>query len=382
MPARAFFWRAAAFSPPSPFVRFKTNYARGENMNTNKINRMIATAVITSFAAFLLVGTVVAQGRWSARYTRTDVSSIIQRLEESSDRFRNDFDRALDNSNVDGTATERRYEQTVQDYENALDSLRSHFDRNDSWWESRSRVQMVITKARPVNSIMTSAAFRRNLEQQWNRMRGDLNTLADTYDLAGIGGGWTGGGGGGGGGWDGANNAPSWAVGTWYWNGGQARILTIANNGRVTVNSSGSMQNGWYSNGVITIGYEQSNITRNGNGIRTYNRVTGETSNYTRNSGGGGWNPGNPGNPGWDGGAQRPPNWAVGTWYWNGSRARILTVSANGQITVNSGGSVQYGTYNNGVIIIDGERSTLSRNGSRIRTYNQASGETSNYSQR
>lgn len=349
-------------------------------MRMNIFKRLIALSVVSASAAFLLVDSASGQeGRWANRYTKADVSNIIRRLEESSDRFRNDFDRQVDNSQWNNTSTERQWENSVQNYENSVDSLRSHFDRSDSWWESRSRVQTVIQRAQPVNTIMVSVAFRRNLEQQWNRMRGDLNTLADTYDLAGIaGGGWTGGGGWGGSG--GANRPPSWAVGTWYWNSGNARVLTIGNDGRISVNSSGNIQNGWYSNGTINIDYEQSTISRSGNNIRTYNRVTGEYSNYTKRGGGGGWNPGFPGNPG--GGAQRPPSWLVGTWYWNGGRDRIVTVSSNGQVTVNSRGSMQYGTYNNGVLIIEGERSPVSQSGSQMRTYNQATGEYSNYRKR
>jgi len=345
-------------------------------MRTNIFSRLIAVTVVSAFAAFLLVESTSAQGRWSSRYTRADVNNIIKRLEESGDRFKDDFDREIRNSNL-SSSVRKRFENNVEDFEKATDDLRSHFDRNDSWWESRSRVQTVVSRGNPVNSMMNLLPFRRNIENQWSRLRGDVNKLADTYDLAGLsGGGLNGGGGWGGRG--GANRPPSWAVGTWYWNSGSARIMTITNDGRVTVNSSGSMQNGWYSNGMINIDYQQSTISRNGNNLRTYNRVTGETSNYTRNSGG--W--GGVGGGGREGGTQRHPDWAVGTWYWNGGRDRILTIASNGRVTVNSRGSMQYGVFNNGVLIIEGERSTIVRNGSQIRTFNQASGERSDYRKR
>lgn len=344
-------------------------------MKTRIFKRLIAVTVVSAFGAFLLADSISAQGRWSQRYTRADVSNIIKRLEDSGDRFKNDFDREIRNSNLN-SSVRKRFEDNVKDFENATDDLRSHFDRNDSWWESRTRVQTVVSRANPVNAMMNTLPFRQNIENQWSRLRGDVNTLADTYDLAGLGGGgWNGGGGWGGSG--GANRPPSWAVGTWYWNSGGARVMTITNDGRVTVNSGGSVQNGWYSNGMLNIDYQQSTISRNGNNIRTYNRVTGETSNYTRN--GGGWGGG--GGPG-GGGAQNPPSWAVGTWYWNGNRDRILTISNNGQVTVNSRGSIQYGSYSNGMLIIEGERSSIVRNGNQIRTFNQASGERSDYRKR
>lgn len=335
-------------------------------MRTSKFLGLLAVTVVAFFSATFLPGDAYGQGRWAERYTRADVNNIIRRLENSSDRFREDFDRAMDDSAWNGTPNEDRYNRTVKDYENAVDDLRENFDRNDSWWQSRSRVTTVVNRARPVNTMINVLPFRRNLERQWNRMRGDLNTLADTYDIGGLdGGGWTGGDGGG------ANRPPGWAVGTWYWNGNRERILTIEQNGRVTVNSGGNMQYGWYSNGILTIDYEQSTLSRNGNnGLRTYNRTLGETSNYSRNASGGGWD----GDSG-----QRPPNWAVGTWYWNGGE-RVLTIEQNGRITVNSNGNMQYGWYRNNMLTIDNERSTITRRGDGIRTYNRATGQTSDYS--
>ncbi|MGH9946313.1 MAG: hypothetical protein ACRD6X_03860 [Pyrinomonadaceae bacterium] len=337
-------------------------------MKNIRFKGLIAALVVSTFAVMLCAGVAAAQGRWSTRYNRGDIGNIIKRLEESSDQFRNDFDRAIDDSRLNGTSTERQWENTVQNYENSLDDLRKHFDRNDSWWESRSRVQTVITRARPVNTIMNTVSFRRNLERQWNRMRGDLNTLADTYDLPGINGGYTGGGGGAG------QRPPNWAVGTWYLNGGSNRIMTISNNGQVSVNNDGNIVNGWYGNGFLTFGYEQSTITRTGNnGIRTYNRTTGETSNYSSSGFGGGGGGGG-------GNFNRPPNWAVGTWYWNGGRDRIMTISSNGELTVNANGNNINGRYSNGMLVFGSEQSTLTRTGNGIQTYNRSTGETSNYS--
>lgn len=243
-------------------------------------------------------------------------------------------------------------------------------------------------KSRGYTSVKTSSGNDRKWTNWWNNSRNVCVTVvtfdgrfdsivtspaADCNRGGNNGPGW---GGGNGGGWNNGSSTPSWARGTWYWNGGSERVLTIDGNGRITVNSSGNIQYGWYRNNQINIEGEISTLSRNGNNIRTYNATTGEYSNYLKTTSGGGWNPGNPGGGGI---GNRPPSWAVGTWYWNGGTARIVTITSDGRVTVNSSGSMQYGNYRDGALVIDGERSPVSQQGNNLRTYNQASGEYSSY---
>jgi hypothetical protein len=123
---------------------------------------------------------------------------------------------------------------------------------------------------------------------------------------------------------------------------------------------------------------ERSPVSQQGNSLRTYNQASGEYSSYTRNNNGGGWNPGNPGGGNWS----SPPDWAVGNWVWTSSSQRSLTIDRSGQITVWNGGASYPGYYSNGVYTINNQTYTITRNGSRIRLYNQATGETSEYKKR
>ena len=76
-------------------------------------------------------------------------------------------------------------------------------------------------------------------------------------------------------------NAPVWARGTWYWTGGD-RVMTISNNGRVTLRAGGESYDGYYSGGRIYLNNNASTIVRSGTQIRTNNESTGETSYYAR----------------------------------------------------------------------------------------------------
>lgn len=361
---------------------------------------MFNTKVFSSLLmamALLAIGTVsqvTAQGRYANQYSRNDVNNIIQRLEESSNSFRTDFRSEMDRSPINGTPQEDRYNQMVASYENSLDRLRKRFDRGDTWWQSRNEVQRVVNDAQPVNDMMNTIQFRRNLERQWNRMRNDLNKLADTYDLPGLnGGGWTGGNNGG---WNGGNNGgnwnqggnwggqtsrpPSWAVGTFYsTNSGDNIALTIDANGRVTVVNNGQTFYGGFYRDTITVNNDTSDLRQTRNGIQTYNRSTGQTTNYTRNAGGypGGGYPGG----GYGGQTSRPPSWAVGTFYSiNSGDNIVLTINENGSVTVVNNGQTFYGGFYRNTITVNNDTSDLRQTRNGIQTYNRSTNQTTNYS--
>jgi hypothetical protein len=335
-------------------------------MKLNKITIGFAAIFTAAIMVMSAVTEASAQGRYVGQYSKGQVDDIIRRLEDASDEFRTDFRRELDRSNL-SSSQKNTYRRQVDTFENATDRLRSNFDSQNNWWNSRSQVQNVVANSRPLNITMNAIGFRRNIERQWNQLRNNVNTLADTYDLPGIaGGGWNGGGGGGGGN---AQRPPTWAQGTWYWIQGYGRTMTINSNGRITLYNDGRTSNGVYNNGAVFVDGIRSPVSRRGNNIRTVNSVTGEVSDYSKsNSGGGG-----------GGNISRPPNWARGTWYWVAGANRRMTIENDGRITLFNQGRTSFGTYYNNTITIDGNTSTITRQGNRIRTYNQATGEYSTY---
>jgi len=320
--------------------------------------------------------TAFAQGRYANVYNRGQVDGFVQQLETSSDAFRNDFSRQVDNSNLGGS-TKRQLKSYAEQFENAVDRLRSRFDSDDSWWESRNEVQAMISNSQNLNSTMNSASFRRNLERQWNRLRNDINKLADAYDLPGLsGGGWAGGGGGGypGGGYPGGGgNVPSWAAGTFYGRDrqtGSAIVLTIARNGSVSVSVDGNSPSYASLRGTtLTNGPYVSRVTRRGNGIRTTDiNDRNNFIDYSRNpNNGGGWNPGGDG-----GGQGNVPNWAVGTFYGNDSLSGsnlAMTISRNGQVSISIDGGALIFASMNGTTLTNGvDVSRITRINNGIRT--------------
>ena len=184
-----------------------------------------------------------------------------------------------------------------------------------------------------------------------------------------------------GGDWNGGGQAsrpPSWAVGTFYSTDGQI-TMTISNDGYINVVNAGQSFSGTYSNGRVYLNGDSSTISRDGNGVRTYNTNSRQTTAYTRNNnGGGGWNGGGD----WDGnnGGQmsRPPSWARGTFYSTDGHITI-TMSDEGQVTVNNDGQSYYGRYYQDRLYLNNDVSTVSKNGNGIRTFNQNTNQTTYY---
>lgn len=109
-----------------------------------------------------------------------------------------------------------------------------------------------------------------------------------------------------------------------------------------------------------------------------YESIVGTNSSECgQNNNGGGW-----GSGGWNGNKQRPPSWARGTFYGtapNGSQIQ-LTISDDGAVSANVGGSMSYGGYNNGYLYINGNSSRLERDGNGFQTVSNTNGERIYYS--
>lgn len=121
--------------------------------------------------------------RYQQHYTKSQVAEIIKRVEENSNRFRQDLDRDLDKGRLDGSRREDQINEDVKAFENAFNNLRREFDRNDNWWESRNHVQTALDSARPVATRLRNNQFSSNVQNQWSNLRVELNKLAFTYNL-------------------------------------------------------------------------------------------------------------------------------------------------------------------------------------------------------
>ncbi|HKX32587.1 MAG TPA: hypothetical protein VJ302_33185 [Blastocatellia bacterium] len=140
---------------------------------------LIAAAVVLSTmpSAF---GQIPNYGR---RYNKAQVERTIKKLENDTDRLKRDLDTMLDRTAVDRLPAEDRISDRIGDLERSTNGLRQHFDRTDSWWETRNEVQQVLQDARRVNTVVNRHREYFKLRNRWTVVKQDLNSLARYYNL-------------------------------------------------------------------------------------------------------------------------------------------------------------------------------------------------------
>jgi hypothetical protein len=121
----------------------------------------------------------------SQRNNSAQLDRLIDRVEQSSNSFREAFERALRDGELPGAERRDDIRRRVQRLDERLEDLRSEFDRDDRRREARTAVTAVLNEARPINNIMSQ---RRRISpavmSRWVRLRADLNALAREYRMA------------------------------------------------------------------------------------------------------------------------------------------------------------------------------------------------------
>lgn len=151
--------------------------------------RMTKALSAVCAALLFLAANAAAQGR-EARgriYTKADVDRIIKRVETSTDKFKKEFDKALDHSRLNNTNREDQLNQRAKDFEHATDELRKQFDRTDKWIDNKEQVRTCLSLASRLNVAMRNRRLGPKVESRWASLRYDLNTLADVYNLPPVG---------------------------------------------------------------------------------------------------------------------------------------------------------------------------------------------------
>ncbi|HQZ95729.1 MAG TPA: hypothetical protein PLP21_05390 [Pyrinomonadaceae bacterium] len=131
-------------------------------------------------ATLAIVNTAQAQVR-PYRVSDRQVQTLLTRIENRTNTFKDQIDRALDNSNIDGTGQEDSINTTISNFENTTDRLRNNLSSNRS---SANDVQDVLQRAAFINSFMRSNRLSTTVQSSWTAIRTDLNTLARYYRVS------------------------------------------------------------------------------------------------------------------------------------------------------------------------------------------------------
>ncbi|MBX7055620.1 MAG: hypothetical protein K1X36_11745 [Pyrinomonadaceae bacterium] len=115
--------------------------------------------------------------------TKAQVKIVINRVEDRVDNFVKNFDRSLDRSKLDGTSREDWLMNRARDLESATDELSREFDRRDIWAENKEEVRKCLKIASDIDHNIRRNRYGSATESNWSRVRYELNTLADIYNL-------------------------------------------------------------------------------------------------------------------------------------------------------------------------------------------------------
>ena len=151
-------------------------------------------SLFVSLAAILMILSVAdvsnAQRRRESRgrgLTKAQVKVIINRVEDRVDNFTKAFDKSLDRSRLNGTKREDKLNRRAKDLEGATDELSREFDRRDAWIENKDEVRKCLNIASDIDKTVKNRRLDANTENIWTRVRYELNTLADVYNLPKVG---------------------------------------------------------------------------------------------------------------------------------------------------------------------------------------------------
>src|SRR5688500_5231596 len=158
----------------------------------NRTAQRIFVGIAAVFMLMMLAETGNAQRRFrrEARgraMTKAQVKAIINRVEDRVDNFVKNYDKSLDRSRLDGSSRENWLMNRARDLETATDELAREFNRRDAWIENKEETRRCLNIATDIDRNMRSYRYGAAAEGNWARVRFELNTLADVYNLPRVG---------------------------------------------------------------------------------------------------------------------------------------------------------------------------------------------------
>jgi len=122
-----------------------------------------------------------AQQQQSNRLRDRQVSGTLQRLEQSTNRYRNSLNLALVNARIDETRPQNDINSFEPSFSSALDRFKEGFDRHTA---TAGDVQDVLQKASIVDGFMRRNRLSLQTQNDWTSVRTELNALAKASQTA------------------------------------------------------------------------------------------------------------------------------------------------------------------------------------------------------
>jgi hypothetical protein len=151
------------------------------------VNLFVGLAAVLVVLTFADVSSAQRRESRGKMRSKAQVKAIINRVEDRVDNFVKNYDKSLDRSRLDGSSREDWLMKRAKDLESATDELAREFDRRDAWLENKDEVRRCLNIASDIDRNMRNYRYSSAAESNWVRVRYELNTLADVYNLPKVG---------------------------------------------------------------------------------------------------------------------------------------------------------------------------------------------------
>jgi len=120
-------------------------------------------------------------GNMPARADDNEVEQLLKQIEKGADQFRKSLDKALDHSVMDGSTAEDNINQFVTEFAETTDHLKDHFARNQV---VTNDIEDVLRRGVSIDGFMQRHRLNEQAENDWLRLRRDVDDLARAYHVA------------------------------------------------------------------------------------------------------------------------------------------------------------------------------------------------------
>ena len=141
------------------------------------ISKSIVSVLVLLAFSIVIGVSIQAQPQPNRNNTR-QVGNMLQRLEQSSSRFRNSLNVALVQRSVDQTQPQNDVSTFQSGLDLAIKQFRDQFTRRLA---VASDVESILQKASPIDSFINQNTLNPRVKNDWASVRTDLNTLATAY---------------------------------------------------------------------------------------------------------------------------------------------------------------------------------------------------------
>ena len=153
---------------------------------------------------FALIGS--AASRLTAQpMAKAQVASLITRVENGVDEFRNYLEKrgdnasdakssaqassrrkgqgATENQKAKANAKKDALDEALGDLNRSTNKLRRKFDATDKWIETKGQVEKVVDDARKINQVVARGNYAAEAARLWAALRTGINDLARAYGV-------------------------------------------------------------------------------------------------------------------------------------------------------------------------------------------------------